>query len=91
LSIIVHTTKKNTEDVTVVSKETGLEVNVDKTKYMVMSLDQNAGGSHNIKINERVEQFKYLGTTLANQNSIQEEIKSRLQSGNDCYHLVQNL
>ena len=56
-----------------------------------MSLDQNAGGSHNIKINERVEQFKYLGTTLANQNSIQEEIKSRLQSANDCYHLVQNL
>ena len=91
MSIIVHTTKKNTEDVTVVSKETGLEVNVDKTKYMVMSLDQNAGGSHNIKINERVEQFKYLGTTLANQNSIQEEIKSRLHSGNDCYHMVQNL
>jgi hypothetical protein len=40
---------------------------------------------------ERVEQFKYLGTTLTNQNSIQEEIKSRLESGNDCYHLVQNL
>jgi hypothetical protein len=40
---------------------------------------------------ERVEQFKYLGTTLTNQNSVQEEIKSRLRSGNDCYHLVQNL
>jgi hypothetical protein len=38
-----------------------------------------------------VEQFKYLGTTLTNQNSIQEEIKSRLKSGNACYHLVQNL
>ena len=33
----------------------------------------------------------YLGTTLTNQNSIQEEIKSRLKSGNACYHLVQNL
>jgi len=48
-----------------------------------------------IKINssssESVEQFKYLGTTLTNQNSIQEEIKSRLKSGNACYHLVQNL
>ena len=40
---------------------------------------------------ERVEQFKYLGTNLTNQNSIQEEIKSRLKSGNDCCHSVQNL
>jgi len=40
---------------------------------------------------ERVEEFKYLGTTLTNQNSIQEEIKSRLKSGNACYHLMQNL
>jgi hypothetical protein len=40
---------------------------------------------------ERVEQFKYLGTTLTNQNSILEEIKSRLKSGNACYHSVQNL
>jgi len=35
---------------------------------------------------ERVDEFKYLGTTLTNQNSIQEEIKSRLKSGNACYH-----
>jgi hypothetical protein len=34
---------------------------------------------------ERVEEFKCLGTTLTNQNSIQEEIKSRLKSGNACY------
>ena len=40
---------------------------------------------------ERVDEFKYVGTTLTNQNSIQEEIKSRLKSGNACYHLVQNL
>jgi len=39
---------------------------------------------------ERVEQFKYFGTTLTHQNYIQEEIKSRLKSGNACYHLVQN-
>jgi len=38
-----------------------------------------------------VEEFKYLGTTLTNQNSIQEEIKSRLKSGNACYHSVRNL
>jgi hypothetical protein len=40
---------------------------------------------------ERVEVFICLGTTLTNQNSIQVEIKSRLKSGNACYHLVQNL
>jgi len=40
---------------------------------------------------ERVEEFKYLGTTLTNQNSIAEEIKSRLRSGNARYHSVQNL
>ena len=62
---------------------------------MVMSRDQNAGRSHNIKNDnssfESVEEFKYLGTTLTNQNFIQEEIKSRLKSGNTCYHSVQNL
>jgi hypothetical protein len=40
---------------------------------------------------ERVEEFKYLGTTLRNQNSIPEEIKNRLRPGNACYHSVQNL
>jgi len=62
---------------------------------MVMSHDQNAGQSHNINIDnsfsETVEEFRYLGTTLTHQNSIQEEIKSRLKSGNACYHSVQNL
>jgi len=60
-----------------------------------MSRDKNAGQRNNIKINnssyERVEEFKYSGKTLTNQNSIQEEIKSRLKSGNACYHSVQNL
>ena len=40
---------------------------------------------------ERVEEFKYLGTTLTNQNSIAEKIKSRVRIGNVCYHAVQNL
>ena len=60
-----------------------------------MSRDQNAERTHSIKIDnssfERVDEFKYLGTTLTNQNSILEEIKSRLKSGNACYHSVQNL
>ena len=64
----IHTIKKNIDALVVASKETGLEVNADKTKYMVMSRDQNAGPSHNMKIGyssfERVERFKYLGTNL---------------------------
>ena len=91
----VHTIRKNAEALVVASKETGLEVNADKTKYMVMSGDQDPGRSRSIKTDnnsfERVEDFKYLGTKLTNQNSIQEEIKSRLKLGNGCYHSVQNL
>jgi len=86
----VHCIKENAEALVVASKETGLEVNADQAKYMVMSLDQNAGRSHSMKIDnsvlERVEEFKYLGTTLTNQNSIQEEIRGRLKSGNACYN-----
>ena len=44
-----------------------------------------------MKYEERMEEVKYLGTNLTNQISIQEEIKSRLKSGNACYHSVQNL
>jgi len=79
----IHTIKKNAEALTVASKETALEENADKTKYKAMPQDQNAGQSHNIKTDSssfaRVEEFKYLGTTLTNtQNSLQEEIKCRL-------------
>jgi hypothetical protein len=62
---------------------------------MVTSRDQNAGQNGYIqrgkKSSETVEQFKHLGTTLTNQNSIHEEIKSRFKLGNAYYHSVQNL
>ena len=91
----VHVIKKNTETLVLASKENELEVNADETKYMVMPRDQDAGRSHITKTDnisfERVEHFKYLGTTLKYQNSTQEEIKSRLKSGNACYHLVHKL
>jgi len=61
---------------------------------MVISPDKNAERSRNIKTDiisfERMEEFKYLGTTLTYQNSIQVELKSSLKSGNACYHSVQN-
>jgi hypothetical protein len=95
LSGSIHTIKKNTEVLVGASKEIGLEANAEKIKYMVMSRDQNARQNHNIKTDnkffERVEQFKYLGTILTHQNSIQEQIKSTLKSGNACYHSVQDL
>ena len=79
----------------VATKEIGLEVNADKTKYMIMCRDQNAGRSHNMKTDnsfiERVVEFKYLGKTLTNKYSIHEEFKSTLKLGNACYYSVRNL
>jgi ribosomal protein S2 len=88
----IDTTKKNTQTLIDASKEVGLEVNAKKTKYMLLSRHQNAEQNHDIKIGNRcfenVTQFRYLGTTITNQNFIHEEIKMRLNSGNACYHLV---
>jgi len=91
----IRAVKENAEALVVAAKENGLEVNTDKTKYMVMSRDQNAGRTHSMKNDnssfERLGEYKYLGTNLTKKNSIQEEIKSRLKSRNACYHSVQNL
>ena len=79
----IHILEENAEALVVAAREIGLEVSADKTMYMVMSRDQNAGRIHSVRIEstnfERVEEFKYLRTTLTNQNSIAEEIKSRLR------------
>jgi hypothetical protein len=70
-------------------------VNTENTNYMLLSRHKNAGQNHYIKIGNRcfenVDQFRYLGTFITNQNLIQEEIKWRLNSSNACYHSVQNL
>jgi hypothetical protein len=77
------------------SKEVGLEVNPEKTKYMLMSRSQKTGQKYSIKIVNRsfehVAKFRYIRTTLTDQNDMHEEIKSRLNRGNACYHSVQSL
>jgi len=71
-----------------------LEVNPEKTKYMVVSHCQNTGLYHNLltpyKSFENVAQFKYLGMTVTNENCIHEEIKCRLNLGDACYLSVHN-
>jgi hypothetical protein len=91
----VNTIKENSKKLIEGSRDIGLEINAEKTKYMIMSCHPNSGQNQNIRIAnesfEKVEKFKYLGMTLTNQNDIHDEIKSRLYLGNAYYYSVQNL
>jgi hypothetical protein len=86
--------KKDTQTSIDTSREVGLEINTEKTKYMLLSRHQNAGQDHDIKLTNRcfenVAQFRVLGTTITNQTLIHEEFMRRLNSSNDCYHSIQN-
>jgi histidinol-phosphate/aromatic aminotransferase/cobyric acid decarboxylase-like protein len=81
----IDTIQKDREALLDAGKEVGLEVNPQKTKYMLVSRCQKAGQRQSIKIGNRsfesVAKFKYLGTTITDQNCTHEEIKSRLNSG----------
>jgi hypothetical protein len=83
----VKTVKGNAQTLIDASKEVGLEVNVEKTKYMLVSRDIKIGN----KLFETALYFRYLRTTVTNHNLIQEEIKRKLNSGDACYHSVQKL
>jgi hypothetical protein len=88
----IDSIKKNTESLIDASKEVGLEINVEKTKHMLLSRHQNVGRNRDIKIAKRsfenVSQFKYLETTATNKQLVQEEIRRKLNSGNACYQSV---
>jgi hypothetical protein len=77
------------------SRDVGLEINVEKTKYMIISHHPNSGQKQNIRIAnvlfQNVAKFKYSGMALTNENGDHDENMSRLHSGNACYHSVQNL
>jgi hypothetical protein len=91
----IEAVKRNTETLINARKKVGLEVNVEKNKYMLVSCNQNADQRGNIRIGNRsfenVSHFKYLGKTSTNQNLILEEIRMRLNSGKGCYNAGQNL
>jgi hypothetical protein len=74
----IDTIKKNTITLTDASKEVGIEINVEKTKSHHQNVGQNCGIKIANRLFENVSQFKYLVTTVTNQNFIQEEIKRRL-------------
>ncbi|KAJ4438526.1 hypothetical protein ANN_14471 [Periplaneta americana] len=90
-----QTIRENTEILLAASKAIGLEVNPEKTKYMIMSRDQNIVRNGSIKIGdlsfEEVEKFKYLGATVTNINDTREEIKRRINMGNACYYSIEKL
>jgi hypothetical protein len=83
------------ETLTDASRKVHLEINVEKTKHMVLSRHQNVGCNQDIKIANRsfenVLQLKCMWMTVTNQNFIPEEMKRRLNSGTACYHSFQNL
>jgi hypothetical protein len=91
----IDTIKKNTETLVDASRETELEINLEKTNYMLLSHHRNADQNRNIKMAHRIFEnmswFKYLGMRVTNKHLIQEEIKRKLNSGNACYHSVMNL
>jgi hypothetical protein len=91
----MDTVKKITRTLIDASKEVDLEMNIEKTKYMLLSCHRSTDQNQDRKIAkglfENVLQVRCLRMTLRNQNLLQKDIEKRLNSGNGCYHSVQNI
>jgi hypothetical protein len=81
----ISTIKENTESLLEANRDVALEINAEKSKYVIISRHPKSGQNQNIRIGnesfENLKKFRYFGT---NQNDIHDEIKSRLNSGNAC-------
>ena len=90
----LQTVRENTQ-IFIKASNISLEVNSEKTKYMITSCQQNAVQNQNIVIQylsfEKVEKFIYLGVTVTNTNDVREEIKLRINMGNACYYSLEKI
>ena len=87
---------ENTEIFIKASKDIGLEVNSERSKYIITSRQQNVVQNQNIVMEnssfEKVEKFKYLGVTVTNMKDTCKEIKRRIiNKGNACYYSLEKM
>ena len=91
----LQTVRENAEIFIKASKDIALEVNSEKTKYMITSRHQNVIENQNIVIGnlsfENVEKFRYLWVTVTNTNDIREEIKRCINMGNSCCYSLEKI
>ena len=91
----LQTVWENTEIIIKASKDIDLDVNSEKTKYMITSRHQNVIQNQNIEIVnlsfENVEKFRYLGVTVTNTNDIRKEIKRGINMGYACYYSLEKI
>ena len=87
--------RENAEIFIKASKDIGLEVNSENTKYMITSHHQNVIQNQNIVTGnlsfENVQKLRYLGVTVTNTNDIREEMKHRINMGNACYYSLERM
>ena len=91
----LQTVRENAEIFIRACKDIDLQVNSERTKYMITSRHQNVIQNQNIVIGnlsfEKVEKFRYLEVTVTNTNEIREKIKRRINMRNACYYSIEKI